>query len=317
MFLDLLKPYSFDTFCTRFWDREPLVLRDRNAHIVRNIFTMQGLDEVLRRNDLRYPALRLVANGREISLEKYTKKLRFGEVSDLVIEIDRLFKQIQLGATLILELRLLSPEGHMILRQQLEQELGFGVDMSAFFTPRQSVGLRVHYDTSASMIIQAHGSKHWKVFAPYVRQPYLDETYREDQSQNTELLLDVELNAGDALFIPRGFPHEPITVDSESLHVTLAIFPPMWRDILEFQTDRLTTAHRLGERLFSQVELRYVRGASNEDQFRAMLKKLPEMLSSEENYSSADRGCVTTLTRGVSAKWNSQSEMRKVLGVPE
>ncbi|HTX03654.1 MAG TPA: cupin domain-containing protein, partial [Candidatus Acidoferrales bacterium] len=48
---------------------------------------------------------------------------------------------------------------------------------------------------------------------------------------------EVTLNPGDTLYVPHGFPHEAMTAEGKSLHVTLAMCPLRVIDLLEAMID--------------------------------------------------------------------------------
>jgi ribosomal protein L16 Arg81 hydroxylase len=48
-----------------------------------------------------------------------------------------------------------------------------------------------------------------------------------------EPLLDVELEAGDALYLPRGYVHAALTTDEHSVHLTVGVLSITWRDVLD------------------------------------------------------------------------------------
>jgi ribosomal protein L16 Arg81 hydroxylase len=47
-----------------------------------------------------------------------------------------------------------------------------------------------------------------------------------------EPLLDVELEAGDALYLPRGYVHAALTTDVDSVHLTIGVLSTTWYDVL-------------------------------------------------------------------------------------
>ena len=102
-----------------------------------------------------------------------------------------------------------------------------------YLAPRQSVSLKPHYDTHDVFVLQTDGAKHWKVHAcpqptPLVgsEPPLLSET------ELPALLHDVQLEAGDLMYLPRGFVHHANTADVFSLHVTIGVYPVQWVDLL-------------------------------------------------------------------------------------
>lgn len=94
-----------------------------------------------------------------------------------------------------------------------------------------------HTDKQRVFVLQTEGSKHWRVFAPPPpgKRPTADPLARgkgDDSLTLSELdkpLLDVVLTAGEALYVPAGFPHTTATADdAASLHITLGVDTHVW-----------------------------------------------------------------------------------------
>ena len=95
-----------------------------------------------------------------------------------------------------------------------------------------------HTDKQRVLVLHTAGAKRWRVFSPPPpARSACDPLARgkgEDSLVMRELselpLLDVVLRAGDALYVPAGFPHVTDTVDSTeaSLHLTLGVDTHIW-----------------------------------------------------------------------------------------
>jgi hypothetical protein len=90
------------------------------------------------------------------------------------------------------------------LSSELEEE----VQVNAYLTPGDEVGLPRHADHHDVIVLQLHGSKQWQV---------LDGA--------GESVVEVSLVPGDLLYVPRGWPHE-VRADSLSLHLTIGLLGP-------------------------------------------------------------------------------------------
>jgi bifunctional lysine-specific demethylase and histidyl-hydroxylase NO66 len=101
------------------------------------------------------------------------------------------------------------------------------VQANAYLTPPRSNGFAHHWDGHSSFLIQTEGSKNWQIFEPVVEDPMTPGSIRSGQLPadfaGHEPFLDVELNAGDVLWLPRGWIHNGVTTDEWSLHVTIGI----------------------------------------------------------------------------------------------
>lgn len=92
----------------------------------------------------------------------------------------------------------------------------------AFLTPPGSMGLRVHRDASFLVVYQVHGSKNWNVWEPsdLSQVPSTADLVPNPNGSKHCITLD----AGDAMFIPYGWPHAARAAGEEaSLHLTWTI----------------------------------------------------------------------------------------------
>ena len=102
--------------------------------------------------------------------------------------------------------------------RDLELELGHPCQVNAYITPPGAQGLDLHVDGHDVFVLQAFGRKHWEVHAAP------KEPSREP--------LDVELAAGDTIYLPAGTPHAARAQDVLSGHLTVGVHVTPWRDVL-------------------------------------------------------------------------------------
>jgi hypothetical protein len=108
------------------------------------------------------------------------------------------------------------------------------VQANAYFTPRSAQGLAVHHDTHDVFVLQVAGEKHWRVYEPVVELPLHGQLYSKathgDPGPPVE---DRVLAAGDTMYLPRGWLHDALTTDSESLHLTIGVKVYTWLDAMK------------------------------------------------------------------------------------
>jgi len=115
-----------------------------------------------------------------------------------------------------------------MLARALEVELNFATQVNAYVTPPQSSGLVPHYDDHDVLILQLQGSKTWHLYLGADRPPR--EIQRDtDKAVDLESLptpMDLSLEAGDVLYVPRGRVHAAETLSEQSVHLTVGIHAP-------------------------------------------------------------------------------------------
>jgi hypothetical protein len=180
----------------------------------------------------------MVQGGNALPPGDYTRTATIGSrpVSDLV-DPGRVMDLYAAGATIVLQGLQRSWAPVRAFCRELEVALTHAVQANAYLTPPGAQGLRVHHDTHDVFALQTHGRKHWVVYEPHVEAPIPGQGWSADVAP-TPPVLDVTLQPGDALYVPRGAPHAAATVDEPSLHLTIGIVATTWHDLLKSLLDR-------------------------------------------------------------------------------
>jgi ribosomal protein L16 Arg81 hydroxylase len=101
---------------------------------------------------------------------------------------------------------------------------------------RSENGFDLHWDSHEVMVLQLHGRKRWQVFAPTQEFP-LD--VGGPSRPTGAPVWDDLLNAGDVLYLPRGWWHVAYPVNEPSLHLTFGIAPMHGFNLLNWMATRL------------------------------------------------------------------------------
>ena len=135
------------------------------------------------------------------------------------------------GATIVLQALHMNWPPLAGFCRTLESELGHPVQANAYFTPRSAQGLPVHHDTHDVFSLQVAGEKRWLVYEPALELPLKNQRYNaETMGEPGAPVLDVTLQAGDTLYLPRGWLHEAKTSETDSLHITVGVNVYTWMD---------------------------------------------------------------------------------------
>ncbi len=121
----------------------------------------------------------------------------------------------------------------------LEAELGHSAQANAYYTPRRSQGFGVHHDTHDVLVLQTAGEKRWLVYEPLLELPLKHQRYSPALGEHGPPTHDLTLRAGDTLYLPRGWLHEALTSEEDSLHVTVGINVHTWIDAIRAAVDEL------------------------------------------------------------------------------
>ena len=230
------------TFAAEHWSRTPLL--SRAEHLPRpfdDLLSPGDVDELVADRALRSPFFRTVREGGGLPLPTRTVTAGARRIADLV-DAEALAAQYADGATLVLQsVHRMHPPVARFCRE-LAAELGHPTQCNAYLTPGgQHQGFDYHHDTHDVFVLQVSGRKRWIVYEPVVRLPLASQPQAGAHlvPPGAEPLLDVELEAGDALYLPRGYVHAALTTDEDSVHLTVGVLSTTWYDVL---TDVVTLA---------------------------------------------------------------------------
>jgi hypothetical protein len=81
-------------------------------------------------------------------------------------------------------------------------------------------------------VLQVAGEKHWRVYNPLLELPLKHQRYSKSLGDHGPPLLELTLRAGDTLYLPRGWLHDALTSETDSLHVTVGVNLHTWVDAL-------------------------------------------------------------------------------------
>jgi ribosomal protein L16 Arg81 hydroxylase len=179
-----------------------------------------------------------VKAGELLQVRDYTVDLSWRPVPlAATIDVGQVAAEFQRGATIVLQALHLHHAPLARFARELEQDLGQAVQVNAYYTPRAAQGLPVHHDTHDVFCLQVAGEKRWLVYEPALELPLKNQRYRRELGEPGAPVLDVTLRAGDVLYLPRGWLHEALTSESDSLHLTVGMSAYTWLDAMKDALD--------------------------------------------------------------------------------
>ena len=81
------------------------------------------------------------------------------------------------------------------------------------------------------------GEKHWRVYDPLWELPLKHQRYSKSLGSRGAPVLELTLRAGDTLYLPRGWLHDALTSETDSLHLTIGVNVHTWVDAFRAALD--------------------------------------------------------------------------------
>jgi len=222
----LLHPVKTEDFFAQYWESQPLHVSRADAGHFAGLLSTESIHRYLSHNEVTFPDIQVVDANRSISSDSYAQKH--------IIQPDQLLEHHHKGATIILSEVHKKFEAITDLCWQVSQSLQFASQANAYLSPAGNQGFHAHYDTHDVFVLQVSGRKTFRFYPSDIELPFPDDTYHPDNNRGGEAVEEVELSAGDTLYIPRGIVHDALAHEGEpSLHITLGVFPFIVRDLLQ------------------------------------------------------------------------------------
>jgi ribosomal protein L16 Arg81 hydroxylase len=196
-------------FLTKHWGRAPLLRAPQDASAFDDLASLDDFDRMVASLGLQAPNLRMVRDGKPLSVTAYTNKPGSNSRgTDPIVSGQKVYENFRDGATIVLESLHKYWQPLSDFCRDLELALGHRLQVNAYITPPGSQGFDVHRDSHDVFVLQVSGSKHWTVY---------------DRYEDDVVLIDQPIKRGAALYIPTGFPHAAKSGTAASAHLTVGI----------------------------------------------------------------------------------------------
>ncbi len=228
-FQRIIAPYSLEEFFEKFHEKDMLHISRNDKNYYNNILTSREISAFLDRQDIFYPSLRLVKEGKEIPSSQYTKNaVPIGHhKKDGIIHTEKAFALFNQGSTLVIQAGQRYFDNVSKCCMNLSQKFNSPVQANLYITPNKSQGFNPHWDTHDVFVLQISGTKTWNLYGfekelPTKNQSFISKGYDKKPLQT------LQLTPGDFLYVPRGYVHDAMADDGISAHITIGILSFTW-----------------------------------------------------------------------------------------
>ena len=160
------------------------------------------------------------------------------------LNADQVKDFLRRGATLVAnDIDHLSP-GLTAFADAMERALGGKVQGNLYTSSRRRQGFGAHFDTHDVYAVHVEGTKTWHIYEGRATDPiphpsfkFLGREYHE--KAKGALLMDVHMEPGDLLYLPRGQYHDALADEGGTVHVAFGITYPIGLDVVSFLFERV------------------------------------------------------------------------------
>ncbi|WP_198666580.1 JmjC domain-containing protein [Marinomonas shanghaiensis] len=194
----------------------------------------KDISEIYERADASDPSFKLM-NGHEVLKSEYLESyLNVGRVEYRYIK-PVIYDYMRKGATLVYN-RIRNEPFISNISRQIANFAQAQVITSGYAAFSAKPSYRCHWDTRDVFAVQLKGRKRWILKEPTFELPlYMQQTKdMPDAEEPEKVYLDVVLEEGDILYVPRGWWHNPIPIGEETFHLAVGTFAPTGFDYIRW-----------------------------------------------------------------------------------
>jgi ribosomal protein L16 Arg81 hydroxylase len=230
----LLAPLTPQQFEQEYADQRPLHINRGDPEYFADLLTFDDVDRLLTLSGPNFENVRVASNGVDAIISSPDSRRH-----EAANRLETIYRHYRAGSTIVLNSVNERHEPLKQLERALNAELGAGLEMNVYLTPGgQAQGFRPHYDTHDVLVLQIHGTKHWGIYGSPFPQP-LPMPAHEFNTMKAHLPapgapdLELEMEPGDILYLPRGTMHAATSNETATIHLTIGIHRQLWFPLIQ------------------------------------------------------------------------------------
>ena len=242
---EIMAPLGVERFLAEYDGQKPLHLKGRPDKFA-EVMSWDKLNAILSQITIwSQNSLKLVLDKEAVPAARYCATAAGRDGGQVLRpDPDKVNEFLRRGATLIADdIDHLNP-GMTALAQALEQGLGGQVQGNLYLSSRRRQGFAAHFDTHDVYAVHVEGTKTWHVYEGRAADPIAHLAFRSygqehHEKAKGELLMDVHMEPGDLLYLPRGQYHEAIADEGGAVHIAFGVTYPIGLDVVSTLYERM------------------------------------------------------------------------------
>ena len=205
------------------------------------LFGWPQLNDALAQHRLGPPRLKLEQDGGDAGKGVFRERRTSRNHPIHDVDLPLLYERLRGGATLILDAVNELGGPLQALCTGLASEFSASSQANLYACWGTSQGFDIHWDDHDVFVIQLEGAKRWMLYGSTRPSP-LRRDLDADHPRPTEPLEEIVLEAGDMLYLPRGYWHAAIGMGGPTLHLTVGLTRKTGHDLLGWLADQALAA---------------------------------------------------------------------------
>ncbi|MGI9492953.1 MAG: cupin domain-containing protein, partial [Geminicoccaceae bacterium] len=237
-FDEIMAPIGAERFMAEYEGKKPLHLKGA-ADKFAEVMTWSLLDELLSQATIwSNQSLVLVLEKESIPATQYCAPAACRDCGQ-VLRPDPAKVQTYLrqGATLVAnDIDHLS-RGMTAFSKAMEQALGGKVQGNLYCSSKRRQGFAAHFDTHDVYAVHVEGTKTWHIYEGRATDPIAHPMFKtlgreHHEKAKGKLLMGVQMEPGDLLYLPRGQYHDALADEGGAVHIAFGVTYPIGMDVM-------------------------------------------------------------------------------------
>jgi ribosomal protein L16 Arg81 hydroxylase len=244
-FDEIMAPLGLERFLAEYEGRKPLHLKGRPDKFA-EVMTFAKLADLLSQATIwSQSSLQLVLDKKPVPTASYCATAAGRDGGQVMRpDPDKVHEYLRRGATLIANDIDHLNRGMTAFAHAMEQALGGMVQGNLYLSSRRRQGFAAHFDTHDVYAVHVEGTKTWHIYEGRATDPIahvMFKSYGQEHHDKAkgELLMDVHMEPGDILYLPRGQYHDAIADEGGAVHIAFGVTYPIGLDIVTMLFERM------------------------------------------------------------------------------
>ncbi|STO63643.1 Cupin superfamily protein [Haemophilus parahaemolyticus] len=217
---------GYQEFFNEFFEKKPLLIKDAISY--GELLSWEKINEVLPRcNIISEDAIKLMYKGQKLGKKNYIEEYNDLGTIRYKFHEENLYSFLRDGATLVANGIVNEPSIDKF-SSEVSRFTGCHTFSSLYIAFNTQSSFKSHWDSRDIFALQMQGKKRWIIHAPTFKNPlfmHRSKDMPEYMPDVDNVYMDVVLEAGDILYLPRGWWHDPVPIGEETVHLAIGIFP--------------------------------------------------------------------------------------------
>lgn len=244
-FDEILAPIGLERFRAEYDGQKPLHLKGRPDKFT-EVMNWGKLSEMLSQITIwSQNSLKLILDKEPIPAARYCAPAAGRDGGQVLRpDPDKVKDFLRRGATLIADdIDHLNP-GLTAFAHAMERDLGGQVQGNLYLSSRRRQGFAAHFDTHDVYAVHVEGTKTWHVYEGRAADPIAHPMFRSYGQEHHDkakggLMMEVHMEPGDLLYLPRGQYHDAIADEGGAVHIAFGVTYSIGLDVVSTLYERM------------------------------------------------------------------------------